>query len=137
MSKEGVHFSTSMLCRAETFMSECETQEVKMEPGRDMDTSRPPLSEETVEAVASMFRVLADPIRIRLVEALNDRGRTTGSALAASLPVTQQNVSKHLRVLYHAGIVRRHREGVWTHYELADFVGVWLIEQVGAALSAS
>ena len=98
-----------------------------------IDPSRPPLAEETVEAVAAMFKVLADPIRIRLIEALNDRGMATGSALAASLPVTQQNVSKHLRVLYHAGIVKRHRDGVWTHYELADFVGLWLIEQVGAA----
>jgi DNA-binding transcriptional ArsR family regulator len=119
-------------------MSECVTQDVSREEARgDTNGPRPPLSEDTVEAVASIFRVLADPIRIRLVEALNDRGRATGTALAASLPVTQQNVSKHLRVLYHAGIVRRHREGVWTHYELADFVGVWLIEQVGAALSAN
>jgi DNA-binding transcriptional ArsR family regulator len=46
-------------------------------------------------------------------------------------------VSKHLRVLYQAGIVRRRRDGMWTHYELADFVGMWLIEQVGAALIAN
>jgi DNA-binding transcriptional ArsR family regulator len=102
-----------------------------------IDPSRPPLAEETVEEVAAMFKVLADPIRIQLIEALNDRGVATGSALAAGLPVTRQNVSKHLRVLFQAGIVRRRREGMWTHYELADFVGIWLIEQVGSALSAN
>ena len=118
-------------------MSNSVTKGLKDVARGHIDPSRPPLAEDTVEAVAAMFKVLADPIRIRLIEALNDRGVATGSALAASLPVTQQNVSKHLRVLYHAGIVKRHRDGVWIHYELADFVGLWLIEQVGAAASAN
>jgi DNA-binding transcriptional ArsR family regulator len=117
-------------------MSERVIQESSKASGQVGD-SRPPLSEENLEAIAAMFKVLSDPIRIRMIEALNDRGRSTGSALAAALPVTRQNVSKHLRVLHHAGIVRRHREGMWTHYELADFVGMWLIEQVGSALSAN
>jgi DNA-binding transcriptional ArsR family regulator len=81
-----------------------------------------------------MLRVLADPSRIRLIEVLNDRGRATVSALAACLPVTQQNVSWQLRVLHQAGIVSRHREGVWVHYELTDFTGWWLIEQLAGAL---
>jgi DNA-binding transcriptional ArsR family regulator len=118
-------------------MSNCLTQEERNSVPSQVGPSRPPLSEETVEAVAAMFKVLSDPIRIRLIEALNDRGWSTGSALAAGLPVTQQNVSKHLRVLYRAGIVRRRREGMWTHYKLADFVSIWLIEQVGSALSPS
>lgn len=64
-------------------MSECEMQESRESaPGR-VDPPRPPLSEETIEAVAAMFKVLSDPIRIRLIEALNDRGWSTGSALAA------------------------------------------------------
>jgi DNA-binding transcriptional ArsR family regulator len=118
-------------------MSKCVTQEESKSATGRVDPSRSPLSEETIEEVAAVFRVLSDPIRIRLIEALNQRGWSTGSALAAGLPVTQQNVSKHLRVLYQAGIVRRRREGMWTHYELADFVGMWLIEQVGAALSTN
>lgn len=118
-------------------MSECVIQESRKSTPGQVGDSRPTLSEESVEAVAAMFKVLSDPIRIRLIEALNDRGWSTGSALAASLPVTQQNVSKHLRVLHQAGVVRRRREGMWTHYKLADFVGIWLIEQVGSALSAS
>jgi DNA-binding transcriptional ArsR family regulator len=116
-------------------MSECEIQESRRSAPGQVDPPRLPLSEETIEAVAAMFKVLSDPIRIRLIEALNDRGWSTGSALAAGLPVTQQNVSKHLRVLHQAGVVRRRREGMWTHYKLADFVGIWLIEQVGSALS--
>jgi DNA-binding transcriptional ArsR family regulator len=44
-------------------------------------------------------------------------------------------VSKHLSVLYQAGVVRRQREGVWVQYELADFSGWWLVEQLASALT--
>lgn len=92
------------------------------------------LGDDTVESVAAMLRVLADPTRIRLIEILNDRGCATVSALTAVLPVSQQSVSKQLAVLHQAGIVRRRREGVWVHYELTDFTGWWLIEQLAGAL---
>jgi DNA-binding transcriptional ArsR family regulator len=82
-----------------------------------------------------MLRVLADPTRIRLIEVLNERGRATVSALTACLPVTQQNVSKQLAILHQAGVVSRHRQGVWVHYELSDFTGWWLVEQLASALS--
>ncbi|HET7177737.1 MAG TPA: metalloregulator ArsR/SmtB family transcription factor [Solirubrobacterales bacterium] len=105
--------------------------------GRRSGTSRSArLSDETVESVAAMLRVLAEPTRIRMIEILNQHGRATVSALCACLPVTQQNVSKQLWVLHQAGIVRRRREGNWVHYELADWSGVWLIEQLAAALAA-
>lgn len=95
------------------------------------------LTEETVESLAAMLRVLADPTRIRLIEALNERGRATVSALAACLPVTQQNVSHQLGVLHQAGIVNRRREGSWVHYELADWTGWWLVEQLAGSLADS
>ena len=81
------------------------------------------LSDETVELIAAMLRVIADPTRIRLMEILNDRGGATVSALTASLDVTQQNASKQLGVLYQAGIVSRRREGNWVRYELIDWTG--------------
>jgi len=92
------------------------------------------LGDDTVESVAAMLRVLADPTRIRLIEILNDRGCATVSALTAVLPVSQQSVSKQLAVLHQAGIVRRRREGVWVYYELTDFTGWWLIEQLAGVL---
>lgn len=95
------------------------------------------LSEEAVESIAAMLRVLADPTRIRLIETLNARGRATVSALAACLPLTQQNVSHQLGVLHQAGIVSRRREGIWVHYELVDWTGWWLIEQLASGLSES
>ncbi|MGD9734007.1 MAG: ArsR/SmtB family transcription factor [Solirubrobacterales bacterium] len=108
------------------------------DPGRPRhDRASARLSEETVESLAAMLRVLADPIRIRLIEALNQGGRATVSALTACLPVTQQNVSHQLGVLHQAGIVSRRREGIWVHYELCDWSGWWLLEQLAAGLADS
>jgi DNA-binding transcriptional ArsR family regulator len=96
-----------------------------------------PLSAETVEMVAAMLKVLGDPIRVRLVEVLNDRGSATVGALTACVPVSQPAVSKHLAALYQAGIVSRRQEGMWVRYELIDFSGWWLIQQLARGVATS
>jgi len=95
-----------------------------------------PLTPEAVEMAAAMLRALGDPTRIRLIEVLNDRGGATVSALAACVPVSQQRVSQQLAVLHEAGIVRRRREGMWVRYELVDWTGWWIVEQLASALDA-
>lgn len=92
------------------------------------------LPTETVEMVAAVLRALGDPTRIRLIEVLNERGGATVSALAACVPVSQQRVSQQLAVLHEAGIVRRQRDGMSVRYELIDWAGWWLVEQLAAAL---
>jgi DNA-binding transcriptional ArsR family regulator len=98
--------------------------------------AREPLAGETVEALAATLRILADPTRIRLIETLNDHGSATVGALASCLPLTRQGVSRQLGILFQAGLVRRRREGMWVHYELADWTGWWLVEQLAGAISA-
>jgi DNA-binding transcriptional ArsR family regulator len=87
--------------------------------------------------VAAMLKVLGDPIRIRLVELLNDRGSATVSALTACVSVSQPTVSNHLAVLHQAGIVSRRRRGMWVYYELVDFSGWWLVRQLAGGLDTS
>jgi len=84
--------------------------------------------------VAGVLRALGDPTRIRLIEVLNDRSGATVSALTACVPVSQQRVSQQLAVLHEAGIVRRRREGMWVRYELVDWTGWWIVEQLASAL---
>jgi DNA-binding transcriptional ArsR family regulator len=93
-----------------------------------------PLSDEAVEVVAAMLKVLADPNRLRLIELLDQRGSATVSALAACLPVCHAGVSAQLNTLLNAGVVRRRREGKWMRYELADFTGLWLVRQLASAM---
>ena len=65
-----------------------------------------PLPEALVELIAQRFRVIAEPMRIRLLDALRD-GPLTVNQLTEMLGASQQNVSKHIGVLAQAGIVGR------------------------------
>jgi DNA-binding transcriptional ArsR family regulator len=65
---------------------------------------------------ASLFAALGDPTRLGLVARLSDRGPMSIARLAAGSTVTRQAITKHLRVMERAGLVRnarRGRESVW------------------------
>ncbi len=94
------------------------------------------LDEATIDAVTATLRALADPTRIRLIEELEKRGSASVGALAASLPLTRQGVSRQLGVLHRAGILGRRREGMCVVYELRDWTGLWLIGQLAGTLDA-
>jgi DNA-binding transcriptional ArsR family regulator len=95
------------------------------------DTAHPVrLDDEALEAVAGALRALADPTRIRLIAELDARGPEGVGALAASLPISRQAVSRQLSVLHAAGVVRRRREGMRVVYELRDHTGLWLVGQL-------
>jgi DNA-binding transcriptional ArsR family regulator len=78
-----------------------------------------PLSPELVEMVAARFRILGEPIRIRILQALQGGEKTVGE-LVAAVGSTQPNVSKHLRILQDAGIVTRRQDGNSVHCRIAD-----------------
>jgi DNA-binding transcriptional ArsR family regulator len=63
-----------------------------------------------------LFRTLADPTRRALFERLCREGEKTVAALTARAGISQPAVSKHLRVLKQAGLVRDRHQGRQTHY---------------------
>lgn len=78
-----------------------------------------PVPDALAELIAERFRVLAEPMRIRILDRLRDEPTAVG-ALAHSLGTSQQNVSKHLGMLHGAGIVARERAGNAVLYSIAD-----------------
>jgi DNA-binding transcriptional ArsR family regulator len=88
-----------------------------------------PLPNPLVELIAERLRVIAEPMRIRLLDRLRD-GEATVQALSAATGASQQNVSKHLGVLLRAGIVGRRKEGLFVHYRITDEGVFDLCEQV-------
>ena len=78
-----------------------------------------PLPERLIELVAERFRVLGEPMRIKILDRLRD-GSATVTELVEYLGATQQNVSKHLGILHAAGIVSRTKEGTSTRYAISD-----------------
>ena len=65
-----------------------------------------------------LFRALADPTRLRLLNLIADREICVGYFVEI-LGVSQPKVSRHLAYLRKAGIVTSRREGKWMHYRLA------------------
>jgi DNA-binding transcriptional ArsR family regulator len=92
-----------------------------------------PLPEPIVELVARRFRVIGEPMRIRILDRLRD-GEASVLELADVLETSQQNVSKHLGVLHDAGIVSRRKDGTHAFYAIADDSVLDLCEQVCGGL---
>ena len=78
-----------------------------------------PLPDALVELIARRFRVLAEPMRIRLLDRLRE-GDASVLELTEALATSQQNVSKHLGVLQTSGVVSRRKEGNRAVYSIAD-----------------
>ena len=75
------------------------------------------MSENTLDLVASRFRVLGEPYRLRILQMLRQRSMRVGE-LVDELDGNQPNVSKHLQILRQAGIVSRRRDGKHILYSL-------------------
>ena len=76
------------------------------------------LTPEVIEMVAERFRVLAEPARLHVMNALRDGEHTVGE-LADATGLSTANVSKHLQILYAAGFVTRRKQGLHVYYDLA------------------
>jgi DNA-binding transcriptional ArsR family regulator len=83
-----------------------------------------PVPPRLADLVAQRFRVLGEPLRIRLLDHLR-QGSATVSELQEATGASQQNVSKHLSVLLGVGFVSREREGNFVRYSIAD---PWVFE---------
>ena len=81
---------------------------------------------ETVEAVADVFKLLGDPTRVRLVDALT-HGERCVCDLAALVGMTESAVSHQLRLLRAARLVRVRRAGRLAFYSLDDHHVVGLL----------
>ena len=78
------------------------------------------LPADTLEAVAARFRLLGDPVRLQILNALVDRGERSVQELAAATGQSHQNTSKHLRILAEGGLVGCRREGIYAYYRVTD-----------------
>jgi DNA-binding transcriptional ArsR family regulator len=82
-------------------------------------TKHQPLTDEALLLVAQRFAVLAEPMRLRLIQALFD-GERNVSELVELMEGTQANVSRHLQTLTAAHILTRRKEGLQVFYRISD-----------------
>ena len=76
-------------------------------------------TEDELEQIALHFRLLGEPMRLKILQAICKTPRTVNDIVSA-VGATQANVSRHLSLLATAGIVTREKDGQCVYYGLKD-----------------
>lgn len=103
-----------------------------------MSNARAPrnLNDAHLEEVAEQFRLLGEPMRLKILQALCARPLPVGEIVAAT-GATQSNVSKHLALMASAGIVSRQKHGQFVYYGMKNPLTMKLCELVHKELQRS
>lgn len=79
----------------------------------------PVMSDEEAAATAEVFRALADPARVRIVNLLAvRRGPVCACEITPAVGLAQPTVSHHLKKLTDAGLLEREQRGKWAYFSL-------------------
>ena len=68
--------------------------------------------------LAAVFKALADPTRVSIVNRLASGEECCVCDLTEAFALSQPTVSHHLRILRDAGLVKAERRGTWAYYRL-------------------
>ncbi|MBK6723079.1 MAG: winged helix-turn-helix transcriptional regulator [Acidobacteria bacterium] len=77
------------------------------------------MSPEAVNLVATRFKVLSEPLRLQILQYL-ENGESSVTNVTKAVNSTQPNVSKHLKILQDEGFVAKRQEGNTVFYKIAD-----------------
>lgn len=77
------------------------------------------LTPEAMKLVAERFKILSDPMRLRILNAL-ETGEMSVMQITEAMDTSQPNASKHLKTLQDAGLIARRQEGNTVYYRIAD-----------------
>lgn len=87
--------------------------------GSDVDDGAPDESDAVFSSAAELFRLLATPIRLKIISALCGHEKNV-SQLLAEIETTQPNMSQHLATLYRAGVLARRRDATQIYYRIGS-----------------
>jgi ArsR family transcriptional regulator len=75
---------------------------------------------EDVNGVVSLFKALADPVRVKLLVLVRraPAGEVCFCDLAAEFDMPQSSLSHHLKIMVAAGVLARERRGTWSWYRV-------------------
>ena len=87
------------------------------------------LSDAELEGVARFFKMLGEPMRLKILQAVCQQPLSVNDIVAA-VGASQANVSKHLSLLAAADILTRKKEGQCVFYGLKDALTLKMCELV-------
>ena len=79
-----------------------------------------PIPKDSFGGIVSMLKCIADETRIQILQILAQNERVSVGEIVNNLKMSQPNISKHLQVLYHGGLVESEKEGTTVYYFLSD-----------------
>jgi len=80
----------------------------------------PSLTDEAADATAALFRALAEPARVKIVNLLARSDEPVCACeFEPALELSQPTVSHHLRKLTEAGLLEREQRGKWAYFSLS------------------
>ena len=100
-----------------------------MNPGALSATLPPNAMQQVFESVARYFGVLGEPTRLRILHTICQEEKCVNDIIKAT-GMAQANVSRHLGLMYQAGMLSRRREGTQVFYRVADRLFVELCRSV-------
>ena len=92
-------------------------------------TTNRDLNDTELERVAEQFRLLGEPMRLKILQALCVKPLPVGEIVAAT-GATQSNISKHLSLLASAGVITRQKDGQFVYYGMSNPLTMKLCELV-------
>jgi len=92
------------------------------------------LTDAELEQIARHFRLLGEPMRLKILQSVCKTPRTVTDIVTAT-GATQANVSKHLALLATAGILTRKKDGQRVYYGIKNRLAVQLCELVRSQLA--
>ena len=98
-----------------------------------MQRPKKELSDAALQMIADRFKIMSDPMRLKILNALWDGELSVGGIIEASAGL-QANISKHLGILQQSGLVSRRKDGLNVYYRICDETVFELCEVVCASL---
>lgn len=92
------------------------------------------MTPDELTQIAGRFKVLGEPMRLKILQSVCRQALTVGDIVAAT-GSTQANISKHLALLAGAGVLEREKDGQCVYYGIKDRLVVQLCELVRAQLT--
>jgi DNA-binding transcriptional ArsR family regulator len=85
---------------------------------------------------AKIFNALSDPIRLEIIEFLRD-GEKCVCEITPHMKLAQPLVSRHLKILKNAGLVKRRKKGTWHMYSVTNPEVYKVIDRLNPELVAT
>ena len=83
-----------------------------------MNNTKVVFNAEKLETSCELMRALAHPLRLRILEFIDQNGTINVNKIYNSLKIEQSITSQHLKIMRLAGVIDAFREGKFVHYSI-------------------